>query len=99
MIENLSKVKYIFLQHGIMHLKPCCNQNIKNSFKKVDGNFTFDKVLASGINYYRPKGLTVDDFNGDGYFDTWHITGVNQLTGTLVYIYDRYGDDTDQTHE
>ena len=29
--------------------------------------------------------------NGDGYFDTWHITGVNQLTGTLVYIYDRYG--------
>lgn len=29
--------------------------------------------------------------NGDGYFDTWHITGVSQLTGTLVYIYDRFG--------
>jgi gliding motility-associated-like protein len=29
--------------------------------------------------------------NGDGYFDTWHITGVSQLTGTVVYIYDRYG--------
>ncbi|MFD2824221.1 choice-of-anchor L domain-containing protein [Lacinutrix iliipiscaria] len=29
--------------------------------------------------------------NGDGYFDTWHITGVNQLTGTIVYIFDRFG--------
>lgn len=29
--------------------------------------------------------------NNDGYFDTWHITGVETLTGTLVYIYDRYG--------
>jgi gliding motility-associated-like protein len=29
--------------------------------------------------------------NGDGYFDTWHITGVNQLPGTVVYIFDRYG--------
>ena len=29
--------------------------------------------------------------NNDGYFDTWHITGVNQLTGTIVYIFDRYG--------
>ncbi|ALJ04394.1 hypothetical protein APS56_04240 [Pseudalgibacter alginicilyticus] len=35
-----------------------------------------------------PKFVTP---NGDGYFDTWHITGVNQLTGTVVYIYDRYG--------
>ncbi len=29
--------------------------------------------------------------NGDSYFDTWHITGVETLTGTIVYIYDRYG--------
>ncbi|WP_241492543.1 T9SS type B sorting domain-containing protein [Lacinutrix himadriensis] len=29
--------------------------------------------------------------NNDGYNDTWHITGVNQLTGTIVYIFDRYG--------
>ena len=29
--------------------------------------------------------------NNDGYFDTWHITGVNQLPGTVVFIYDRYG--------
>lgn len=35
-----------------------------------------------------PKFVTP---NGDGHFDTWHITGVNQLIGTIVYIYDRYG--------
>ncbi|WP_051605558.1 T9SS type B sorting domain-containing protein [Sediminibacter sp. Hel_I_10] len=29
--------------------------------------------------------------NGDGYFDTWHITGVETLPGTMVYIFDRYG--------
>ena len=29
--------------------------------------------------------------NSDGYFDTWHITGVNQLEGTVVYIFDRFG--------
>ncbi|WP_452221907.1 choice-of-anchor L domain-containing protein [Lacinutrix salivirga] len=35
-----------------------------------------------------PKFVTP---NGDGYFDTWHITGVQQLTGTKVFIYDRFG--------
>ena len=29
--------------------------------------------------------------NGDGFKDTWHISGVGNLTGTIVYIYDRYG--------
>ena len=29
--------------------------------------------------------------NGDGFFDTWHITGVDQLPGTIVYVFDRYG--------
>jgi gliding motility-associated-like protein len=29
--------------------------------------------------------------NNDSYFDTWHITGVETLTGTIIYIYDRYG--------
>ena len=29
--------------------------------------------------------------NNDSYFDTWHITGVETLTGTVIYIYDRYG--------
>ena len=35
-----------------------------------------------------PKFMTP---NNDGYFDTWHITGVETLPGTVVYIYDRYG--------
>ncbi|MEZ4856416.1 MAG: choice-of-anchor L domain-containing protein [Gelidibacter sp.] len=35
-----------------------------------------------------PKFMTP---NGDGYFDTWHITGVENLPGTVVYIYDRFG--------
>jgi len=35
-----------------------------------------------------PKFVTP---NNDSYFDTWHIIGVNQLPGTLVYIFDRYG--------
>lgn len=35
-----------------------------------------------------PKFMTP---NNDGYFDTWHITGVETLPGTVVYIFDRYG--------
>ncbi|WP_353779307.1 choice-of-anchor L domain-containing protein [Winogradskyella sp. 3972H.M.0a.05] len=35
-----------------------------------------------------PKFLTP---NNDGYFDTWHITGVETLPGTTIYIFDRYG--------
>jgi gliding motility-associated-like protein len=29
--------------------------------------------------------------NDDGYKDTWHIAGVEQLEGTIIYIFDRYG--------
>lgn len=29
--------------------------------------------------------------NNDGTFDTWHIIGIEQLPGTIVYIYNRYG--------
>ncbi|MBN4058061.1 T9SS type B sorting domain-containing protein [Olleya sp. AH-315-K02] len=29
--------------------------------------------------------------NNDGYFDTWHISGVDQLVGTTINIFDRYG--------
>jgi len=35
-----------------------------------------------------PKFMTP---NGDGRFDTWHITGVETLPGTIIYIYDRFG--------
>ena len=35
-----------------------------------------------------PKFMTP---NNDGYFDTWHITGVETLPGTIIYIYDRFG--------
>ena len=35
-----------------------------------------------------PKFMTP---NQDGYFDTWHITGVENLPGTVIYIFDRYG--------
>jgi len=35
-----------------------------------------------------PKFFTPND---DGYFDTWHITGVETLPGTIVNIFDRYG--------
>ena len=35
-----------------------------------------------------PKHMTP---NNDGNFDTWHIAGVETLTGTIIYIFDRYG--------
>ncbi|MGZ0016406.1 choice-of-anchor L domain-containing protein [Yeosuana sp. AK3] len=35
-----------------------------------------------------PKFMTP---NSDGDFDTWHIVGIEQLSGTVVYIYDRHG--------
>ncbi|WCO00346.1 T9SS type B sorting domain-containing protein [Psychroserpens ponticola] len=35
-----------------------------------------------------PKFMTP---NEDGRFDTWHITGVETLPGTIIYIFDRYG--------
>lgn len=35
-----------------------------------------------------PKFMTP---NSDGYFDTWHIVGIDQLPGTVVYIYNRHG--------
>ncbi|MEM6515681.1 MAG: choice-of-anchor L domain-containing protein [Bacteroidota bacterium] len=35
-----------------------------------------------------PKFMTP---NGDGFFDTWHISGVETLPGTTISIFDRYG--------
>lgn len=44
----------------------------------------FDTVFIYDI----PKFVTP---NNDGFFDTWHITGVNDLPGTQVFIYNRHG--------
>lgn len=44
----------------------------------------YDTVFVYDI----PKFVTP---NNDGFFDTWHITGVNELPGTIVYIYNRHG--------
>ncbi|OBX24499.1 gliding motility-associated-like protein [Gelidibacter algens] len=46
------------------------------------------KVTKEVIVLDTPKFMTPND---DGYFDTWHVTGVETLPGTIVYIYDRYG--------
>ncbi|NMH86483.1 T9SS type B sorting domain-containing protein [Flavivirga algicola] len=35
-----------------------------------------------------PKFVTP---NSDGYYDTWHIVGIELLPGTIVYIYNRHG--------
>ncbi len=35
-----------------------------------------------------PKHMSPND---DGDFDTWHITGVETLPGTVIYIFDRFG--------
>ncbi len=29
--------------------------------------------------------------NNDGYHDTWNIVGLNEIAGTTIYIFDRYG--------
>ncbi|MBT8252347.1 MAG: T9SS type B sorting domain-containing protein, partial [Bacteroidia bacterium] len=29
--------------------------------------------------------------NGDGYHDSWNITGIRALNGARIYIFDRYG--------
>ena len=35
-----------------------------------------------------PKFVTP---NNDGYFDTWHISGIETLPGSVINIFDRYG--------
>ena len=45
-------------------------------------------VLTEVVVIDVPKFFTP---NSDGTFDTWHIVGINQLPGTVVFIYNRYG--------
>jgi gliding motility-associated-like protein len=44
---------------------------------------TKDIVIVDTPKFFTP--------NDDGYFDTWHITGVETLAGTTIDIFDRYG--------
>ena len=47
-----------------------------------------DSVSREVLVIDTPKFMTP---NNDGDFDTWHITGVETLPGTIIYIFDRYG--------
>ncbi len=47
------------------------------------GNLSYEVVVID-----TPKHMTP---NNDGDFDTWHITGVETLPGTVISIYDRTG--------
>lgn len=47
-----------------------------------------DKTTHEVVVIDAPKFMTPND---DGYFDTWHISGVKTLEGTTISIFDRYG--------
>lgn len=47
-----------------------------------------DDVITEVVVVDIPKFITPND---DGFFDTWHIVGIDQIPGTVVYIYSRYG--------
>lgn len=46
------------------------------------------EIYKEVVVFDTPKFMTP---NSDGYFDTWHITGVGRLPGTVITIFDRYG--------
>jgi len=68
-----------------------------NVFVNVSlGYHTITIIDLNGCNEVSKEIVVIDapkffTPNNDSYFDTWHITGVETLTGTKVYIYDRYG--------
>ncbi|AUC80629.1 T9SS type B sorting domain-containing protein [Lacinutrix sp. Bg11-31] len=69
-----------------------------NIFNNVPIGVHYITVIdLNGCEPTPPKKVFVIDApqfvtpNGDGYFDTWHITGVSQLKGTVVTVFDRYG--------
>jgi len=68
-----------------------------NVFENVSlGYHTVTVIDSNGCSEVSKEVVVIDvpkfvTPNGDGYFDTWHITGVERLTGTIVYIFDRYG--------
>lgn len=71
---------------------------VSNTFYNVPIGVHYITVIdLNGCEPTPPKQIFVIDApqfvtpNNDGYFDTWHITGVSQLEGTVVTIFDRYG--------
>ena len=69
-----------------------------NTFYNVPIGVHYITVIdLNGCEPTPPKKVFVIDApqfvtpNSDGYFDTWHITGVSQLEGTIVTIFNRYG--------
>ncbi len=68
-----------------------------NFFDNVPiGPHTITVIDLNGCNSVSKEIIIIDapkffTPNGDGHFDTWHITGVEQLEGTVVMIYDRHG--------
>jgi len=68
-----------------------------NTFENVSlGYHTITIIDLNGCSEVSKEIVVIDapkffTPNNDSYFDTWHITGVETLTGTVVYIYDRYG--------
>ena len=68
-----------------------------NLFEYVSlGYHTITIIDINGCNDVTKEVIVIDapkffTPNNDGYFDTWHISGVETLPGTIVYIFDRYG--------
>lgn len=68
-----------------------------NFFGNVSlGYHTITVIDLNGCNEVSKEIVVIDapkfvTPNNDGHFDTWHITGVETLPGTEVYIFDRYG--------
>ncbi|WP_431158719.1 choice-of-anchor L domain-containing protein [Winogradskyella poriferorum] len=58
-----------------------------NTITVIDRNGC-DRTTREVLVIDTPKHLTP---NNDGDFDTWHITGVQTLPGTVVRIFDRFG--------
>ncbi len=68
-----------------------------NVFENVSlGYHTITVIDLNGCSSITTEVLVIDapkfmTPNSDGYFDTWHIVGVETLPGTTIHIFDRYG--------
>ena len=68
-----------------------------NIFENVSlGYHTVTVIDAKGCSSISQEVVVIDapkyfTPNNDGQHDTWHISGVETLPGTVVYIFDRFG--------